>query len=124
MKLILAHREVSLTSELDYQERKMFIENLLSEPTGLKDNEDDDLTIEQYFRYTWEKQNTRTAMDIISYYLTKGNSDFEGEDKEVLSHRKEKELKKGSKRHVTFSAMSVKHQEDLGLIDISEAGFS
>lgn len=117
MKLILAHREVSLSSELDFKERKEFIESLLSEPTGLQDSNDDYLTVEEYFRYTWNKQNTRTALDIISYYLTKGNSDTEGEDREVLSHRKEKELKKGSKRHVTFSGMSIRQQEDLGLID-------
>lgn len=119
MKLLLSHREVNLSSELDFDERKTFIEELLNEPTGLQDNENDYLTVEQYFRYTWDKQNTRTALDIISYYLTKGNSEFEGEDKEVLSHKKEKELKKGSKRHVTFSAMSIIQQEDLGLIDTS-----
>lgn len=122
MKLILPHREVSLGAELDYKERNTFISELLSEPTGLTDNENESLTVEEYFRYTWNKQNTRTSLDIISYYLTKGNS--EGEDKEVLSHKKEKELQKGSKRHVTFSGMSIRQQEDLGLIDTSDTNYN
>lgn len=122
MKLILPHREVSLVAELDYKERNTFVSNLLSEPTGLTDNENESLTVEEYFRYTWNKQNTRTSLDIISYYLTKGNS--EGEDKEVLSHKKEKELQKGSKRHVTFSGMSIRQQEDLGLIDTSDTNYN
>lgn len=122
MKLILPHRDVSLLADLDYQERNVFITNLLAEPTGLTDNDNDSLTVEEYFVYTWNKQNTRTSLDIISYYLTKGSAD--GEDKDVLSHKKEKELKKGSKRHVTFSGMSIIKQEELGLIDTSDTNYN
>lgn len=124
MRLILPHRDVSLMADIDFEKRNELILNLLKESTGLKDSENDILTVEEYFRFTWDKQNTRTALDIISYYLTKGNTDEEGEDREVLSHKKEKELQKGSKRHVTFSGMSIRQQEDLGIIDVADSNYN
>lgn len=112
MKLILPHREVVLSSELSYQERNSFIEVILQEKIEFHEMT---MTVEEYFRYTWNKQVSRISMDIIGYYLSKGSN--EREDGEILSHKKEKEMKKGSDRHVTFSGLSAKSQEDLGITD-------
>lgn len=121
MKLILPHRVVKLTPDMDFEGRNELIVKLLEEKIEFHE---ETMSVEEYFRYTWNKQVTRTSLDIISYYLTKGNTDEEGEDKAVLSHKKEKELQKGSKRHVTFTGMSIRQQEDLGIIDVADSNYS
>lgn len=116
MKIKLPHREVNLKSDVSYFERNEIIKKVLNEKIDFLENS---MKVEDYFSETWDKQGTRTALDMMSYYLTKGNA--EGEDKEILSHRKQKELQRGSKRHITFSALGVGTQERLGIIDTSDS---
>lgn len=115
MKLKLPHREVSLDTQISYEERNVFINSLLKEEIIFQE---DAMSIEEYFRHTWTKPKSITCMDIIGYYLTKG--DCHGEDREVLSHKKAEELRKGSKRHTTFSSIDYKKGVELGIIDIEE----
>lgn len=123
MKLYLPHREANLDTSLAFSDRNDIIYKLLNESTGLHDNENDVMTVEDYFRFTWNKQPTKVSMDIISYYLTKNNTE-ENEDKEVLSNVKQKEMLKGSKRHTTFSGMGYDNQVAVGLVDIDDSNYS
>lgn len=116
MKLQLPHRDVNLDSQLPFQERNSFIRKLLEEKIEFHN---ETMTVEEYFRYTWTKSTTKTCMDIIGYYLTKGNT--EGEDREVMSHKKAEEMRKGSKRHTTFSSMDYNRQVEFGLIDTDDS---
>lgn len=135
MKLYLPHREVNLDSSLSFEERNQVIYKLLEETIEFHEQT---MTVEGYFRYTWNKQPTKVSMDIIGYYLTKNNineeelktiaededtSDEEKnneEDRWVISNKKQKEMRKGSKRHTTFSGMGYDNQVKVGLIDIEE----
>lgn len=117
MKLYLPHREVTLDTSLPYPQRKEAIEKILGESTNLEDRDFDLMTVEDYFRFTWDEPTTKVLMDIIGYYLTKNNTEEEGEDKEVLSNKKQKEIRKGSKRHTTFSGLPNEVQTSMGLKD-------
>lgn len=119
MKLYLPHREVDLDTTLSFDGRNEVIFGILAEEIVFHEQT---MTVEEYFRYTWEKQPSKISMDIIGYYLTKNN--FEGEDREVLSNKKQKEIRKGSKRHTTFSGMGYDNQVAVGLIDIDDIGAS
>ena len=115
MKITLPHREVRLDTSLPFDERNKEINTILSEVIEFHA---ESMTVEEYFRYTWNKANTKVCMDIIGYYLTKGNA--EGEDREVISNKKMIEMVKGSTRHTTFSGMGYENQVAYGLVDIEE----
>lgn len=115
MKLFLPHREVVLDANLGFAERNEIINQLLQEVIEFHEQK---MTVEDYFRYTWNKSPTKMSMDIIGYYLTKNNID--GEDRDVLSKGQQKEMLKGSKRHTTFSGMGYDNQVKVGLIDIED----
>lgn len=109
MKILLPHREVELDASLDIQERMTVIDTLLSEEIEFHAQT---MTLEEYLRFTWNKQNSKFIMDMISYYLTK-----EEKNLEILSNDKLEEMEKGSKRHVTFGSMGAENQDRLGLLD-------
>lgn len=136
MKLHLPHREVNLDSNLPHEERNQVIFDLLEETIEFHEQT---MTVEDYFRYTWNKQPTKVSMDIIGYYLTKNNmneaeleeiedeneqetnnSNNNKEDRWVISNKKQKEMRKGSKRHTTFSGMGYENQVKVGLIEVDE----
>lgn len=118
MKLYLPHRTVDLNTDLPFKERNTVIHELLEEEMSFQD---ETMTVEEYFRHTWNKEPTKVSMDIIGYYLTKNN--YEGEDREILSNGKQKEMRKGSKRHTTFTGMGVDSQVALGLADIDDSNY-
>ncbi|WP_144509947.1 hypothetical protein [Bacillus sp. FJAT-22090] len=118
MKLYLPHREATLDTSLGFTERNEEIYKLLEESTGLQDNENDIMSVEEYFRFTWDKQPTKISLDVIGYYLTKNNA--EGEDRDVLSNGKQKEMIKGSNRHTTFSGMGYDNQVAIGVVDTDD----
>lgn len=114
MRLKLPHREVVLDSDLTYPERNELIKKLLSE----KYNED--LTVEEYFQETWNIQHTIICMDMIGYYLSKGNVPLNDDgtkpqDDEVLSHKKQKEIEQGTRKYSNFSNLSLTDKVSLGL---------
>jgi hypothetical protein len=136
MKLHLPHREVNLDSNLSYEDRNKVIFALLEETIEFHEQT---MTVESYFRYTWNKQPTKVSMDIIGYYLTKNNmneaeleeiedeneketnnSNNNKEDRWVISNKKQKEMRKGSKRHTTFSGMGYENQVKVGLIEADD----
>lgn len=113
MELILPHRAVTLNQELDFNERNQAIFALLDETIQFHENS---MTVEEYLRHTFNKQNTRAILDMIGYYLTKNNLGEESDskrDKEVLSITKQEEMETGSKKHTTFSSMGTENQNRL-----------
>lgn len=117
MELNLPHRKVKLDCQLSFEERNLFIHQLLQEEIEFHEVV---MTVEEYFRYTWNKSNTKVCMDIVGYFLTKGNAT--GEDREVMSHKKAEEMRKGSARHTTFSSMDYDKQSEFGLVDVEDIG--
>lgn len=112
MKLKLTHKTYSLDMELPLESRIPIINNILNENIEFHEEM---MTVEEYFRHTWNKQNTKISLDIIAYYLTK-----EDRNLEVLSVKKQLEMQNGSKRHTTFSGMGYDNQVAVGLIDIED----
>lgn len=119
MKLYLPHREVTLDTNLPFEERNKKIYDLLDEKIVFHEQE---MTVEEYFRITWDKKHSKVSMDIIGYYLTKNNT--EGEDREVLSNGRKKEMTRGSQRHTTFSGMGYDNQVAIGLVDIDDSNYN
>lgn len=112
MKLKMTHKTYNLDMELTLEDRVKVINNILAEDIEFHQ---ETMSVEEYFRYTWNKQNTKISLDIIGYYLTKENRDLE-----VLSTKKQLEMETGSRRHTTFSGMGYDNQVSLGLVDIED----
>lgn len=115
MKLKLPHKIYDLDIEASIEDRMTIINGILSE---VIDFHEESMTVEEYFKYTWDKQNSRICMDIIGYYLTKENKNLD-----VLSNFKQKEMLSGSKRHTTFSGMGYDNQVEFGLVDIDDSNY-
>lgn len=107
MKVLLPHRTVSLDSSLSIEEKKKVVETLLSEKIEFHA---ETMTLEEYLTFTWEKPNSKVIMDMLAYYLTK-----EEKNLEILSHKKENEISKGSERYTSFSNLSEEDKESLGI---------
>lgn len=116
MKLQLPHKTYSLNMDLEIEDRKKEIDNILAEVIEFHESS---MSVEDYFRYTWNKQPTKIAMDIIGYYLSK-----ETKNLNVLSNDKQKEMIKGSPRHTTFSGMGYENQIKVGIIDIDDSNYN
>ena len=109
MKLKLPHKTIDLDLDLPLEDRIPIIDNVLQTEIEFHSST---MTIEEYFRATWENSGTKICLDIIGYYLTK-----EKQDLSILSQDREKELSSGSSRHVTFSSMGYENQVNVGAID-------
>lgn len=107
MKILLPHKTVSLDSSLSIEEKKKVVESLLSEEMEFHA---ETMTLEEYLSLTWKKPNSKVIMDMLAYYLTK-----EEKNLEILSHKKENEISKGSERHTNFSSLSKDDKELLGI---------
>lgn len=112
MKILLPHRTVSLDSSLSIEEKKKVVEELLSEKIEFHA---ETMTLEEYLSFTWEKQNSKVIMDLLSYYLTK-----EEKNLEVLSQQREKEIVKGSYKgkasiYTSFETLSEEKKDKLGI---------
>lgn len=112
MKLYLPHREVNLDTNLNFEDRNRKVFEVLEEEIEFHSEK---MTVEEYFRRTWDKPQTKVCLDVIGYFLTKNNTT--GEDREVLSNKKQKEIRKGSKRHITFSGLGYEDQVSIGILD-------
>lgn len=115
MKLYLPHREANLDTTLDYDKRNECIHAILEEEVEFHS---ETMTVEDYFRRTWNDKTTKVLMDVIGYYLTKNNT--VGEDREVLSNYKQKEMRVGSKRMITFSGMEIGDQLSYGITEVDD----
>lgn len=117
MRIILPHKKVNLDTSLHPEDRKVVVENLLKEEIEFHN---ETMTLEEYLTHTWNKQNSKTIMDLFGYYLTKF------ETQEVLSRDKTKEMSRGfygksdNNRYSNFTDLSPDDKERIGLIDKNE----
>lgn len=116
MKLHLPHKSYDMDMSIPIEERKVVVDKILIDSIEFHD---ETMTVEEYFRYTWNKDYTKTLMDMIAYYLTK-----EEKELDVLSHKKQKEMEKGSKRHTTFSSLSIDNQVAIGITDMDDNDYN
>lgn len=107
MKILLPHKTVSLDTSLPIEEKKKVVESLLAEKIEFHA---ETMTLEEYLVYTWDKQNSKVIMDMFSYYLTK-----EERNLEILSHKKNNEITKGTDKYTYFDNLSEKNKEALGI---------
>lgn len=110
-----------LSDSLSVDERLDEINKLLKAEV-----EFDDLTftIEEYFKHTWDKPNTKIGLDIIGYYLSKKPDQNGTHDQEILSKNQEKELVKGvykgEARYTNFSDLNSEDQLNFGFRDYED----
>lgn len=116
MKLKLPHKTFELDMEASIEKRMTIINEILNDVIEFQEAS---MTVEEYFRETWNKSNTKVCMDIIGYYLTKVEKDLT-----ILSNDRNKEMLKGSKRHTTFSGMGYENQVSIGLVDIDDSNYN
>lgn len=116
MKVELPHKNVNLDASLNPDAKMEIIFKLLDEEIVFHN---ETMTLEEYFRLTFEIQSSIIAMDIIGYYLTKENRVLE-----IMSTKKQEEMQKGSKRHVTFTSMGYVNQVRNGVIDSDDYQFN
>lgn len=114
MKLKLPHRDINLPLNNTASERIKHTNEILKEVIHFHEQ---DMTVEEYFTFTWDKRTTKVCLDILAYYITKEDKNY---DTEVLSQRQMIEIQKGSKRHTTFSALPNEMQIEIGLVDVLE----
>ena len=91
------------------------------------------MTVEDYFRYTWNEPATIYSMEKISLYLSKMPAQNGKHDKDTLSRNDEMEMKKGVRwttkdnkkvleksRYMNFSDAGIEEKVSLGLNDIDD----
>lgn len=135
MIIKLPQEDYFLNSELPFCKRNEEVNNLLLKKIEFYS---ETMTVEEYFRITWEIPESKKCMDMIGYYLSKNNrsedeleqdrADNDGkdskEDKYILSNKKIKEMQKGSKRHTTFSSMGIEYRAMMGIDDIDDTNYN
>lgn len=109
MKLQLPNKNYDLDMALSLEDRLIVINTILTEEVEFYNST---MTIEEYFRETWDNQGTKVCMDIIGYYLTKVEKDLS-----TMSTKKVLEMERGSDRHVTFTSMGYENQINVGAND-------
>src|SRR5699024_1925954 len=109
MKLQLPNKTYDLDMSIPLENRILEINSILEEKVEFHNST---MSIEEYFRETWDNQGTKMCMDMIGYYLTKVDKDLS-----TMSNKKVEELERGSNRHTTFSSMGYENQVDVGVID-------
>lgn len=126
MKISFPHREVSLDIDDNtipsIEERKKIVNALLAEKIEFHN---ETMTVEDYLGVTWEKQPTKTILDLLGYYLAKesftedelDSEDEIKEDRYIISLSKMEEMETGSKRHTTFTSMGKENHYKLGLTE-------
>ena len=99
----------------DVKKRKELIEDFLA--TNIETSKGK-MSVNEYYFYTWEKQNTKRSLDKISYYLSKMPKQKGKTDKEVMSKEKTMEMQEGFLRTTKYASdLTVEEQESLGLTE-------
>lgn len=108
IKIELPHEayylDMNLTQDLKLEEVAILLQEKL-----VFDGEE--MTVEEYFSETWDNPVTKKNLDMIGYYLIRGD------DEGILSNDDIKEMERKPKNYVTFSDLSKKRQVEIGLID-------
>lgn len=131
MKLKFSNGESFFFSDLIEPEERLAEINYFLETELIFDNMK--MTVEDYFRYTWNDSNTVNIMGKISFYLSKMPNQNGRHDKELLSKNDEMEMTKGVRwitkehkkvaekgRYINFSDTSIEDKVSLGLNDTDD----
>jgi len=114
MKLKLPHREVILDTSLDLEKRKEIVEKILKD---IVEYNGKNITLEEYFRETWNSKSTSVCLDIMGYYLIKK---YKKRDRSIISRKKHKQMKNNNKHYINFSNLSKRKQIELGIKDYED----
>lgn len=130
---IRGSKDYYFSDSIEPKERLIEINKML-EDILLFDGEE--LTVEEYFRDTWDKPPTKVALDKIGFYLSKMPEQNGRYDKEILSRNDELEMTKGVRwsyvdekrvltqgRYTVFSDLDRESAIEIGLIDSEDASF-
>lgn len=98
--------KVMLPHNNDFEQRKLIVDGILAK-------------YNYYFTELWEHIKTKSCLDALSTYLCKQDVEPCRAD-EILSGYKAREMREGSRKHVTFSGLSKKQRFTLGLLDIDD----
>lgn len=113
MEIKINNRSFLFKDTTDVNERKKIIEDFLETKIDLAIGT---MTVEEYYSYTWDKQNTKTSLDRIGYYLSKMPEQNGKEDKLVLNKSKELEMEHGFRQTTKVATkLTAKEIEDLNL---------
>lgn len=134
MIIKIRDKKYTFSDTIEPSERNIEIQKMLDDEIVLDEVK---MTIEEYFRTTWNKNPTIVALDKIGNYLSKMPDQNGKHDKEVLSRNDELEMTKGVRwktiknkrelvdgRYTTFSEMSKEEKVDLGLIEVNDSDFN
>lgn len=117
MKIKIANQYTyNLDLNLSMEERLIAINVILKEEISIGNGK---ISIQDYFLETWDKNNTRTCLDIIGYYLTKENHN-KRDDSDIISRRKYREMVNWNDRYSVFSDLSIKDQLQFGFKDYED----
>lgn len=95
------------------------------------------MTVNEYFRFTWTKSETKQMLDRISFYLSKMPEQNGQHDKTIISRNDELEMNKGvrwvnknkkkvleSSRYRNFTDTSIDDKASFGLADIEDSNYN
>lgn len=115
MKIKISNKEFIFKDTSNVEERKNLIQEFLDTKlefaTGM-------MSIEEYFTETWDKPNTKKAMDMIGYYLSKMPDQKRKRDQMVLNKNKMKEMESGVVR--TTKKAKELTDEDIEKLKLTE----
>lgn len=116
-----------LPDNIEPEERLVEINKVLESTLKFHGEE---MTVEEYFRYTWDKDHTRTTLDRISFYLAKMPEQSGQHDKEIISRNDDMEMVKGVRwvnrngektiekaRYINHSDLKIEQKVELGLVE-------
>lgn len=115
MEIKINDKTFELKEVADVNERKRIVEDFMKTTLELAT---EDMTVEEYYRFTWEKPSTMTSLDRIGYYLSKMPEQNGKKDTEVLTTNKELEMNKGIRR--TSKMVKDLTPEEIEHLEINE----
>lgn len=95
MEITINNQSFYFDSTSDMDIRKKSVEDFLATKIDLAIGT---MTVEEYYSYTWEKQNTKISLDRIGYYLSKMPEQDGKKDNSILNPSKELEMQHGIRK--------------------------
>lgn len=97
----------------------------------------EDMTVDEYFRYTFDNKDTRSLLERISFYLSKMPEQNGQHDKGIISRNDEMEMNKGVRwanrnnkkvlepaRYKTFTESSIDEKASFGMVELDDSNYN
>lgn len=123
-----------LLDNIEPKERVIEINKVLA--TSLRFH-GEDMTVDEYFSYTFDNKDTRSLLDRIGSYLSKMPEQNGQHDKGIISRNDDMEMNKGVRwvnrnnkkvlepsRYKTFTESSIEDKASFGLADIDDSNYN